>query len=101
MKPWELKKSPSTIEDLQAILHITIETLRVCGIILQPIIPNLCNALLNKINVPINVRSWENILPLSWENSIENKDKPLSKEKLVLFRRILVENERKVKERMK
>jgi methionyl-tRNA synthetase len=42
-KPWELKRNES---ELEGILCITIETLRVCGIILQPIIPKTSSQLL-------------------------------------------------------
>lgn len=60
-KPWKLikeagtdSKSHEVHSNLQA---ITFETLRVCSILLQPIVPDIANAALSKLN--IHDRSWE------------------------------------------
>lgn len=96
MKPWELKKNPSSAEQLNAVLHITLETLRVCGILLQPMIPRLAGNLLNKINVPIDRRSFECSKRLSW-NYRGFAAVPLTVDKTVLFKRIILDKEAKVK----
>ena len=57
-KPWELKKQPEQSDWLNCILSVTIETLRVCGILLQPVTPSLCDKLLSRISVPPNERMW-------------------------------------------
>ena len=42
-EPWKLSKStdPHDLSHLNLVLHVAMETLRVCGILLQPIIPHL------------------------------------------------------------
>ncbi len=57
-KPWEVKKQPEQSHWLNCILSVTIETLRVCGILLQPITPTLCDKLLSRISVPVTERMW-------------------------------------------
>ncbi|VEN35851.1 unnamed protein product [Callosobruchus maculatus] len=41
LKPWELKKKPESHLELNVVLHLTLETLRVVGILLQPMVPKL------------------------------------------------------------
>lgn len=60
-KPWKLikeiefsEKSFNEYHDLQT---ITFETLRICSILLQPIVPKLTNMALNRLNV--SRRSWK------------------------------------------
>lgn len=86
LKPWELKKNAET-EKLDAVLHLTLETLRVCGILLQPMIPNISRKLLDRINVAEEDRTFENTKKLSWING-NCKEVKLGAEQLVLFRRI-------------
>lgn len=97
MKPWELKKSEKLHEELNTVLHLTMETLRVCGIILQPVIPELTNMLLNKLNIPVEQRYWNNIQPFSWDDFTNLQVKDLSDEKAILFRRIVTEKNKKIK----
>ena len=86
-KPWELKKKQET-SHLNAVLHLTMETLRVSGIVLQPIVPDLCDVLLNKLGVSPSRRMWRDIRPFSWELR-EVNDTPISSEKVTLYKRIL------------
>lgn len=97
MKPWELKKSDARQNDLEAVLHLTMETLRICGIILQPIIPHLSNGLLNKLNVSTTERKWTNLKQFSWENVTGLKSRNISGETEPLFRRIILDKEKKRK----
>lgn len=54
LRPWKLTESPNSLyNDIQA---ITFETLRVCSILLQPIVPDLADRILNTLNV--DQRSW-------------------------------------------
>ncbi|KAH0811862.1 hypothetical protein GEV33_010930 [Tenebrio molitor] len=94
LKPWELKKQPSKWRELDSVLHLTLETLRVCGILLQPIIPNISSNLLNKINVPRERRHFSDAKQLSWDNS-NFIGKELSGDKSVLFKRILLKDDEK------
>jgi methionyl-tRNA synthetase len=60
-KPWELKKSSNEndVRRLETILGITLETLRICGIILQPMVPEFSKRLLDRINIPLEIRYWK------------------------------------------
>lgn len=49
-KPWELKKK-NEIQRLQSVLYLSLNALRISGILLQPIVPKICETLLNKLNV--------------------------------------------------
>lgn len=85
-KPWELKKLNNQ-DQLDVVLHLVLETLRVCGIILWPIIPVLSQKLLSKLNIRMDTISWDNIRPLSWDK----KDSPaykLSEDSCVIYQRI-------------
>lgn len=85
-KPWELAKND--VNKLACVLHVTMETLRISALALQPIIPVLADQLLNKLN--INQRSWDHVTP-SWkkENIIVNPTN-LKKENIVLFKKLLI-----------
>lgn len=87
-KPWELKKNPETQPELDAILHVTLETLRICGIILQPIIPDLSEKLLDKLQIDKKCRSWQHLTP-SWDDANAISElKHIQSGKFVLFERV-------------
>jgi len=85
-KPWELAKND--VNKLACVLHVTMETLRMSALALQPIVPVLADQLLNKLN--IDNRNWNQITP-SWrkENQIVNPTN-LKKENIVLFKKLLI-----------
>lgn len=96
-KPWELKKGNETqIRKLETIISITMEALKISGIILQPIIPNMTCNLLNRLNVPEKERSWKYTTLMLRQKSLSLKDL----ESNILFKRIILEekptNKRKV-----
>lgn len=95
LKPWELKKNPNSQEELKVVLHLTLETLRISGILLQPIIPNISKTLLDKINVSKEERYFDDLKKFSWANE-EFEERKLSSDKVVLFRRIVDESSKKV-----
>nr|XP_022911507.1 methionine--tRNA ligase, mitochondrial isoform X1 [Onthophagus taurus] len=101
MKPWELRKKIELIPQLEITLHLTFETLRVSGIILQPIIPQLSKQLLDKLNVDPNKRFWNDLKRMSWNVDETKEIVELSKEKTILFKRILTEREDKEKKKEK
>lgn len=93
-KPWELKQ-PNEIRQLEAIFAVTMETLRICGIILQPIIPYICKILLDKLNVDENRRNWIDTRSMLSNQNENNAEIGLRDGEAVLFRRIqLDENEK-------
>lgn len=61
-----------------------------CGIILQPIIPELSEKLLNKLNVESENRNWSDLNNFLWEENCET-EKKLGDVDPVLFRRIILE----------
>ncbi|XP_055378940.1 methionine--tRNA ligase, mitochondrial [Condylostylus longicornis] len=109
-KPWELKKDFSHYNalKLETIIALTMDVLRISGILLQPIIPDMSEKLLNKLSVPFNSRSWKDTLHLSQNNKdnipscesyvtnrekkYPNIEKKLSELDAVLFKRILIKN---------
>ncbi|KAJ6634198.1 Methionine--tRNA ligase, mitochondrial [Pseudolycoriella hygida] len=93
-KPWELKKR-NEIRQLEAVLAITMETLRICGIILQPIIPVICKALLDKLNVNENQRNWIDLSFVLWNQNENNVEIGLRDGEPVLFRRIQLDGNEK------
>lgn len=97
-KPWELKKKIDHQKHLDVILHITMETLRISGIILQPIIPDMCEKLLDKLQIPKDWRNWANCERPSW--SVEGaiyETKNIQSGKFVLFQRVYVDKNQKKK----
>jgi methionyl-tRNA synthetase len=52
-QPWLLAKSSKDIDQkrLQTLIYLTLECLRICGILLQPIIPSISKQLLDILNI--------------------------------------------------
>uniref|UniRef100_A0A2M4BJ36 Methionine--tRNA ligase, mitochondrial n=1 Tax=Anopheles marajoara TaxID=58244 RepID=A0A2M4BJ36_9DIPT len=90
--PWKLKKSenPGDRAMLNAILTITMEVLRQTAIVMQPIIPVLTERLLDKLNIPVSARTWEDT-----KLSFRTKDASLGDQDSILFRRIVPSTENK------
>lgn len=90
-KPWELKKGDEdALKKLETIISLTMESLRIAGIILQPIIPDFTEKLLQRLNVPAHLRLWKdtklNLRKISHNlNDLESN---------ILFRRIILESEK-------
>jgi methionyl-tRNA synthetase len=86
-KPWTLKNSKnlSDLHRLETILRFSIEILRICGIVLQPIVPDLMDQLLNKLNVEPSERDWKN---LQFKIDKLNIPRPLGDGNAILFHRI-------------
>jgi methionyl-tRNA synthetase len=90
-KPWLLVKQNSEEHKLQAILFITLEVLRVCGILLQPIVPNIANQVLNKLNINSTERKWINAKQTFNYCSIKSdsiESNYLSSDKSVIFSKV-------------
>ncbi|XP_060528596.1 methionine--tRNA ligase, mitochondrial isoform X2 [Cylas formicarius] len=87
LKPWELKKEAWRANELNAVLHLTMETLRVTATLIQPLIPVLSGRLLDKLSVPVNRRRFDDVLEPSWTRG-HSDEKNLTSETAVLFKRI-------------
>lgn len=59
-KPWELKDLPDRTK-LDSILRVALETVRIAGVALQPIVPTLASQVLDTLGVPLNKRSWNSV----------------------------------------
>ena len=55
-KIWELAKQPEQEDWHLCVISVALETLRVCGILLQPTVPQLADVLLSKLGVETHYR---------------------------------------------
>ncbi|CAG2158891.1 unnamed protein product, partial [Oppiella nova] len=88
-KPWLLAKEETEEQKLLSVLYITLEALRVSAILLQPIVPNIANQVLNKLNISPSERNWinaEQTFPSQTIDSQQNKS--LSSRKSIVFAKI-------------
>ena len=84
-QPWDLVKSGDTTcnQHLRVVLHVAMETLRVCGILLQPMVPQLADRLLTRLGVPQDCRGIDDV-----QNDVCKREcYPLGK-KVILLKRI-------------
>ncbi|XP_077289916.1 methionyl-tRNA synthetase, mitochondrial [Arctopsyche grandis] len=95
-KPWELRKSLETQKDLDVVLHLTLETIRICSIILLPIIPNMSTKLLDKLLIPEEYRTWYFTEYISWQNDMILETRNISSKKLLLFQKIALDIQKEV-----
>ena len=79
-QPWTLNNDQ---EKLDWVLATCFESLRVSGILLQPIVPTLSSALLDKLGVRHDQRHWSRAVP----GACDTSDK-LSPGKTILFSKI-------------
>lgn len=86
-RPWELRKSPEQLLKLEAVLHLAFETLRICGIIMQPILPEMSGKLLDKMNIEETRRTWEDSKSFLHEDYAQ-QERRLRSENAILFTRI-------------
>ena len=86
-EPWVLKKTNQN--RLDYVLILGLESLRVTGILLQPIVPKSSDLLLRKLGIAQSKRLWCDAETLLFHsNSIGNNSLSFSKEKIVLFPKI-------------
>lgn len=103
LRPWELKAGQSSTssessdnikntQKLETIIGMTMDTLRLCGIILQPIIPEISGKLLDKLGVSQNARSWTNLDESFLNKTIHRNipEKPLGSSNAILFQRLIL-----------
>nr|KAJ3420340.1 methionyl-tRNA synthetase [Polyrhizophydium stewartii] len=60
-KPWQLASQQGDAQaKLQSVLFVTYETLRVCALLLQPVMPHKMSLLLDTLDVDAGERTWAN-----------------------------------------
>ena len=79
-QPWTLKKS-GELQKLASILNLCLNSVRICSIWLQPIIPNLSDKILTKLNIPTDQRGLEH-------TNVQVNNHKIRSEKFVLFKKI-------------
>ena len=83
-QPWLLSKTDPERRDW--VLAVVLESLRVCGVLLQPCIPSISSKLLDRLNVPLAERDWEASKPI-----LRGESRPLGEDKGVLISKIYAE----------
>ena len=81
-QPWTLKHELER-DKLHWVLSLTFECLRISGILLQPVVPDLASRLLDKLNVEAGLRGWSEAAA-----STRASDATLRPGKTVLFNKI-------------
>nr|XP_021329980.1 methionine--tRNA ligase, mitochondrial [Danio rerio]XP_021336827.1 methionine--tRNA ligase, mitochondrial [Danio rerio]XP_694935.3 methionine--tRNA ligase, mitochondrial [Danio rerio] len=60
--PWKLdRNNPEEQQWLDTILHVSLECLRIYGILLQPVVPDLADKILSRLGVTPEERSWNSL----------------------------------------
>jgi len=59
--PWVLAKDESKQLELNSVLYNLVESLRLIGILLQPILINASKELFKQLNIPSNLQTWETL----------------------------------------
>ncbi|EDV91633.1 methionine--tRNA ligase, mitochondrial [Drosophila grimshawi] len=98
-KPWELKANGKTpdAQRLQTIIAMTMDALRLCGIVLQPMMPQLTSRLLDKLNVPSSERSWHH-LNASFATGKQHNHQLDNQWSALLFQRIVEHQDKSTQE---
>lgn len=88
-KPWELKNGNEVAtQKLETIISLALESLRISGTILQPIIPDYTGRLLQRLNIPKDLRLWKDT-KLCLRPAAHNL---VNLESNILFKRIILES---------
>ena len=81
-QPWKLKEE-SDRDKLHWILSTSFESLRLSGIMLQPVVQHLASSLLDKLSVGADQRHWSMATP--GQGGVTRN---ISPDKIMLFRKI-------------
>ncbi|CAF0973486.1 unnamed protein product [Rotaria sordida] len=93
-QPWLLAKSTLEYDQqrLQILIYLTLECLRICGILLQPIVPSISKQLLDILDIDLNKRTLHDCHILIEHN--EKKLNIMKNERISLYQRLsIVEND--------
>jgi len=80
--PWILAKDETKQQELNNVLYNLIESLRVTGILLKPILINASEELFKQLNIPAKLQTWDSI------NFGELKELVVTKKPVPLFPRL-------------
>jgi len=59
--PWVLAKDESKRQDLESVLYNLIETLRIIGILINPILLEASKELFKQLNIPSRLQNWDSL----------------------------------------
>ncbi|MDD4849581.1 MAG: methionine--tRNA ligase [Gemmiger sp.] len=59
--PWVLAKSPDTLPRLSRVLYNLAETLRLCGVLLKPFMPESCDKIFAQLGVDPTLQTWASV----------------------------------------
>jgi len=74
--PWVLAKEQEKAPELESVLYNLIESLRVIGVLLKPILLNASKELFTQLNISEDLQTWESLKFGSLENT-KVTDKPI------------------------
>ncbi|XP_043788966.1 methionine--tRNA ligase, mitochondrial [Apis laboriosa] len=88
-QPWKLSKSKDldSVKQLEALISLVLENLRVAALVLYPIIPQLSSNLLDFLQVSIKNRNWEDTKPLHLTND-SNETRHVLCQNILFFKKI-------------
>lgn len=90
--PWKKER-----QEVDCVLHVSCEVVRVCCTALQPIIPHIANKALDRLNIPSSHRSFHHMSqPI---HLLRKQDYRLGADTGVLLKRIKIEDRGVVKEK--
>ena len=92
-EPWYLIKDKDQEPWLETVLYVAMETLRICGILMQPVIPEMAKRLLCRLGVEESDRTLKDLECFQgMQRVIESR--PLGEDTGVLFSRLQFKNRR-------
>ncbi|XP_017892573.1 methionine--tRNA ligase, mitochondrial-like [Ceratina calcarata] len=89
-QPWCLIKckDPDSLKELEAVISLALENLRVAALVLHPIIPKLTSELLEFLQVPMERRTWNDTKPLHLTSASHSTRRHVPSENIMFFRKI-------------
>lgn len=74
-------------KEVEAVISLVLENVRVAALVLHPIIPRLTSNLLDHLQIPMENRTWRDTRPLHLTN-LSNKTRNISSQNLMFFQKI-------------
>lgn len=90
-QPWELSKAkdPDSVKQLEAVISLALENLRVAALVLYPIIPKSASNLLDVLQVSKSNRTWEDTKPIHLTNA-SNETRHVLTQNILFFKKIKI-----------
>ncbi|XP_053975923.1 methionine--tRNA ligase, mitochondrial-like isoform X1 [Hylaeus volcanicus] len=88
-KPWYLRESSNfdSAKELEAVISLSLESVRVAATILYPIIPRVASTILDSFQMPRLDRSWNETTPLHITDALNRTNRTVLQNEL-LFKKI-------------